>query len=240
MRPDLNKPVWCDLSAYRPATARGFYTEVMGWEIPKEPYAMASAPSGPVAGIYEMPRRFQDMRMPSFWMSYFAVPDLADCVAKAMAAGGSVELVEAWQDGRVALVRDPLGAGFTLYEGDLAAGAMGRAPGARAGHTLVVSDAKVANFYQALLGWETTPHNGGWRFTLEGAPVADLMEAPEENRNGYEFWAVQFAVPDLQASAHGVMKKKGRVFGETDFLDGPVLGAADMDGAAFFLTQAET
>ncbi len=239
MRPGLNTPTWCDLSAYRPATARGFYAAVMGWEIPKDAYAMARNADGPVAGLYEMPRRFQDMRLPSFWMSYFAVRDLGDCVATVMAEGGKVEFIEGWQDGRVAFVRDPLGAGFTLYQGDLAPGVQGKKAGARLGHTLVVSDAGVSDFYKALMGWDAQAIDGGWHFTLDGTPVADLMEAPPENRNGYEFWALTFAVTDMQAAAHAVMQKKGRVFGETDFPVGPVVGAADMDGAAFFLVAAE-
>ncbi|MEL7089406.1 MAG: VOC family protein, partial [Planctomycetota bacterium] len=72
--------VWCDLSAYRPAQAQAFYADVLGWEIEPDDYAMARADGAPVAALFDMPTKFRDMKMPSFWMSYIAVPSVADTV----------------------------------------------------------------------------------------------------------------------------------------------------------------
>jgi predicted enzyme related to lactoylglutathione lyase len=229
------RPVWCDLAAYRPATARGFYAHVLGWEIPKENYAVAQVAGAPVAGIREMPQELRNMGLPSAWTSYIQVPDLGSCVATAMTEGGTIDRIEGYRGGRMALVRDPLGASIALFQGDLEEGLSGRSPGARAGHLLITSDAGVAGFYAALLGWQTAPEGEAVRFVEADAPVAEMVTVAGDSSG----WAVQFAVPDVQAAATAAMHKKGRVLGEAPGRDGDALWVSDMDGATFVLVSGQ-
>ncbi len=117
--------VWCDLSSRRIAVAQQFYNRLFQWQYQTlqagdgSDYLIASAGNQANAGLYVMPQEFQDMGMPCFWMSYIAVSSAEQAVSDAARLGGKVEMgPRDWGDGsRIALIRDPLGAGFTVVEG---------------------------------------------------------------------------------------------------------------------------
>ncbi|MEM8878817.1 MAG: VOC family protein, partial [Pseudomonadota bacterium] len=117
--------VWCDLSTFDVAGTRDFYGRLFGWSydrIPQpdgSPYDVASINDVPQAGVFEMPEKFQKIGLPSFWMSYIQVDDAAAIVDLARQLGGKVEVgpIPYGEGALVALIRDPLGAGFTVYQG---------------------------------------------------------------------------------------------------------------------------
>ncbi|MEM1163435.1 MAG: VOC family protein, partial [Pseudomonadota bacterium] len=231
--------VWCDLSAYDTGQAARFYSDLLGWSLSGEGDA-TTATGDPVASIYAMPETFRDMGMPSFWMSYIAVPSVEDCVAKARTTGGKVEVEESYgPDGQIALIRDPLGAGFTIYEGPMRAGASDHAEaGTRAGHALLVSSADaVAPFYTEMFGW--LPVRQGDHLVAfvddSGRQHAELHTVPSDDRGGFEYWAIAFTVNDLDAAADHVRANRGSVFGQGQLQSGRSLSVADGDGAAFHL-----
>ena len=144
--------IWADLSSYRPDVTRPFYSQLFEWKF--DDYA-AHVGKSPTAGLFQMPQKFMDMGMPSFWMSYIAVDDVAQVVKTANEMGGKIELgpAEFEGGGQYALIRDPLGARFTVYSGSALDGAA-TGVNARLGHTLIVSNAKaVMPFYSALFDW---------------------------------------------------------------------------------------
>ena len=114
--------IWADLSSYRPDVTRPFYSQIFEWSF--DDYA-ALVSKRPTSGLYQMPQKFIDMGMPSFWMSYIAVDDVEAAVKTAGEMGGKVELGPApfVGGGEYALIRDPLGAGFTVYNGTALEGA---------------------------------------------------------------------------------------------------------------------
>ncbi len=231
--------IWCDLSALRPKKAAQFYHGVLGWQFddPSNDYRYAFSDEAPVAAIFDMPPFFRKIKMPSFWMSYIRVDSVSDTVLNAKTAGGKVELEEDFGDGKIALIRDPLGAGFTVYQGGMQAGATGLAnAGLRVGHTLHVSshDA-VADFYRATFGW-TTSATGEGQWTISdpsGKKISDLKESSDVERGGFEYWGITFAVDDLEQSRRKIESLGGTVFAETPYGDRKAVSAADMDGAAF-------
>lgn len=188
--------VWADLSSFRPDVTRVFYRDLMGWDFEGDGYDLAMVGGRPTAAIYEMPAFFQKIRMPSFWMSYIAVDDVARAVEIANDMGGKVEVGPEPFDGggEFALIRDPLGAGFTVYQGDALAGGYGGA-GGRIGHALIESDAAaVIPFYKALFCWEFTSVGGGsYDLGLRGQTIARFHEIPDPAIRGKEqYWAVLF------------------------------------------------
>ncbi len=231
--------VWCDLSTFDPAKTHPFYERVMGWQIPDDDYAIATHGGQPVAGIFPMPQKFQDIGLPSFWMSYIAVDDVASCVERAKALGGKVELGPApfEDDGEYALIRDPLGAGFTVYRGPLATHPA-RSSGSRLGHGLFISDASaVIGFYTALFGWRFgEAKNGTTPILANNKIIAHLHEIPDPALRGKEeYWAVLFAGdPSVieQIKAQG-----GTVITSTNLPEGPAQLVRDPDGASFFLVS---
>ncbi len=227
--------LWCDLSSYRPKETRPFYTDLFGWRFSGDDYAMATAGTAPVAAIFEMPQKFQDMGLPSFWMSYIGVRDADAAVETATALGGKVEVGPLPFDGggRFALIRDPLGAGFTIYEGDALEGR-----GNRLGHTLVVSDAAaVMPFYTALFDWRFGEDRGGTRMIEAGGRTpAHLHEIPDERVRGKEqFWAVLFQ--GARGSTARLPELGGSVETELTLPEGAAVMARDPDQAAFLLLE---
>ncbi|MEM9097788.1 MAG: VOC family protein [Pseudomonadota bacterium] len=225
---------WCDLSAYRPEVAKRFYSDLFGWSWSGGDYDFASAGEVLVAGVFQMPPKLKEMGMPSFWMSYIAVSDVAETVAVAKAQGGKVELEAA----DYALIRDPLGAGFTVHSGMGQTAPVSDAPGRRQGHGYFCSDlSAVTGFYEALFGWSFVPTKQGHAEirTSKGALVASAQELPDDIRGKEQYWAVRFSVADL-ASATRTARMVGasRVL-PTELPEGPALLVFDPDGAALFL-----
>lgn len=233
--------IWCDLSAYRPAAVRRFYASVFGWRFDDDygGYKIAMAGGRPAAGLFEMPAKFRKMGMPSFWMSYLQVADTARAAERAEALGAKIEVAPTPFDdtGLIALIRDPLGAGFTVYDGTLGSGAR-RGRGGRLRHGLYVSDPEsVREFYGELFGWRYLPAGPGWDRieSAGGTDQADLVAAPEALRGPYEFWGVHFGVRDLGAGEAAITAGGGTLTGRFELAGRTTSLAADPDGAAFFI-----
>ncbi|MDG1431798.1 MAG: VOC family protein [Paracoccaceae bacterium] len=230
--------VWADLSSFRPTVTRQFYSDLFGWRF--DDYS-ASTASGPVAGLYEMPEKFQAINMPSFWMSYISVDDVGKTVEVARANGAKVELgpIPFEGGGQIALIRDPLGAGFTIYEGSsLNSSASGE--GAKLGHGLFVSDASaVIGFYETLFGWRFKPMaDGAQEIQANGRRIAHLYEIPDPAIRGKEqYWAVYFGAQNLDEAQLKVTASGGEVVGETEILEGRAIVAKDPDGGTFWMLE---
>lgn len=122
----MNNFTWTDLSTFDVEKTKKFYSEIFAWDFYEEKnkfgekYHIGYLGEEAIAGIYEMPKKFVDINTPSFWMSYIRVEKIQEVVDLARSIhGGLVEVdVTPFADGKMALVRDPSGAGFTLYEGE--------------------------------------------------------------------------------------------------------------------------
>lgn len=237
--------VWCDLSARRLDIACAFYARLLGWRIGADTmtdgseYRIAET-ARPVAGLYTMPRKFDDMGMPCFWMSYIAVDNAAAAVETARDLGGKVEVgpIDGIYGSTVALIRDPLGAGFTVIDGPgLTPRPAQPQPGDMAWNALYVSDAAaVIPFYRALFGWTIAPAtDGGGRHHVhrDGARISEIHELPDAVRGKEQYWGIHFAVDDL-AAANSLIRAEG---GQLVYEDTETLLARDPDGAAFFLSE---
>ncbi|MEM9590268.1 MAG: VOC family protein [Pseudomonadota bacterium] len=241
--------VWCDLSAFRLEEAKAFYARLFGWTYERltqpdsSPYDVASTPDGEAAGIFEMPQKLQQIGLPSFWMPYFAVDSVEAACDQAARRGGKVEVPPlAWSShDRIALIRDPLGAGFTAYEGT---GLNPRhsltAPGQMVWRALYVSDAAaVRDFYEAVFDWRISKQpgaDGGFLATTAGdVPVANIHALSEDLRGAYQFWGIHFLVPTLPDAKAKIEAQGGKIVYEDKGQSRTTVLAGDPDGAAFFI-----
>lgn len=236
---------WIDLSTFNVEKALSFYRKVFGWEFSEDSsgYINCTLKGVPCAGLYEMPAFFQKIRMPSFWMTYISVGDVRAVAAKAAELGGKVELEEEDSQGRVALIRDPAGAGFTCYEG---AARAAKRDFSKAGcwcwTELMVSEiGLVRDFYTTLFDWRIEPE---WedRYaigTASGRKIGAIQVASEEVKGAKEYWAVYFAAPNLEDAMEAVKRAGGEVGGSYPHEYGTQVLAYDDQGAAFFLMQGE-
>lgn len=116
---------WSELATRDAVGAREFYTKVFGWDIKASAgmatYAEFSAGGQPRGGIMPMDEHWEGI--PSHWGIYFLVSDCDASVAQAKQLGGAVRHgpFDAPGVGRIAVMADPQGAGFSLITLKIAA-----------------------------------------------------------------------------------------------------------------------
>ena len=111
---------WADLSTPDPGAAIPFYKAVFGWEISSgqddSGYLHIKNGETPIGGI--PPAKFHNPQAPAHWMLYFYVTGCDASAAKAKELGGRLymEPMTIEKVGRMAIVADPQGAVFALFQ----------------------------------------------------------------------------------------------------------------------------
>lgn len=121
-KPAVGTIGWKDLTVDDAARVRDFYVEVAGWKATPidmggyEDWVMTPAGGGePVGGICH--RRGVNVDVPSQWLLYIVVENLARSIDKVRAKGGKVlSGPTAAGAGRFCVVTDPSGAVCALYQ----------------------------------------------------------------------------------------------------------------------------
>lgn len=214
-------PCWVDHASGDPERAVAFYGALFGWEhedrMPPEAdgsYFVCQLRGRDVAAIASQPEE----GAPAVWSTYIAVDDADAAAARATEAGGTVldAPFDVFEAGRMAVVRDPAGAVFLLWQGRRMPGAqLVNEPGALAWNELATRDIEGARrFYHALFGWRDSElaMDGGryfvWHLAGDGVPdpqsgiggmmpMEGEMWPPELPAH----WMTYFAVQDADAAA---------------------------------------
>src|SRR5947209_4703993 len=167
-------PCWIDTSQPDPQAAVDFYSALFGWEFedvmpPESPakYFIARLHGGDVAAVGPVPEGAPPM---ATWNTYVWVDSADGAAAKVRDAGGSVisEPFDVMNAGRMAVVADPEGAVFCVWQANEHKGArIVNEPGSLNFNGLHTRDAERAKpFYGSVFGWETLGLPGGaemWR-----------------------------------------------------------------------------
>lgn len=109
---------WVECLSRDPAVARGFYQELFGWkgEEGTGGYVVFHFDDERVGGLMGVPASVP-ADVPSYWLVYFAVNDAHATCARAETHGGTVlEPVHDIEEGRFAVLADPAGAVFAIFE----------------------------------------------------------------------------------------------------------------------------
>ncbi|MGR4879457.1 VOC family protein [Streptomyces sp. LARHCF249] len=216
-------PCWLSLMTGDLRAAEEFYGDVLGWTFRPGGFGSASSVAEldgvPVAGISAVAG---ELAVPVAWTAYFSVDDADQAVARVRERGGTVGVgpVSYAPRGRAALVADPDGAGFGLWEGHVLSGwsVGGRAPAWLELRTRDAFDA--ALFYGEVLGWsegglgccEASYEEDQVVLRAEGEAVARLNSGPvetgAEKPHERPRWLIHFKVHDVEraqaaAVAHG-------------------------------------
>lgn len=243
-------PSWIDVSARDLDVAAAFYGGLFGWETeetgPVEEtggYRMFTLRGRHVAGLG--PHRPDGP--PPMWTTYVTVADADASCAVARDAGGQVfmEPFEVMGAGRMAVLADPQGAVFCLWQPLAHPGArIVNEPGSLVWNELTVRDtAPEPAFYGALFGWtgEVAPM-GGTEYTtwnLDGAPVAGMMQMDDRwPAEVPAHWMVYIAVADADATVATAAELGGAVIVPmTEIPIGRFALLADPSGATFSVIQ---
>lgn len=231
-----NNIIYADLSTYSLEKSIRFYEAVFGWKYYEyEGNYGAYLGNRLVAGLYETPEKFKQMRMPHFWMTYIQVDDVDATVAKARELGGIIELVMTIPDfGKLALIRDPQGAGFTVYEGDQ----LDDVRTADRANTLVwnelhISDAtNIIPFYEGIFDWKFQGEQNGYYEIYNGKEqyISDALVIPNSYKGKYEYWVCTIGVSDLEETKRKILDHEGSIVVD----EGERILFTDNSGEAFF------
>jgi predicted enzyme related to lactoylglutathione lyase len=176
-------PCWVDTTQPDPEAAAAFYGDLFGWETedvmsPDSParYHMARLRGGDVAAVASQP---EGAPQPAAWRTYVWVQDADETAAKVRDAGGTV-IVDArdmGEFGRAAVLADPSGAAFSVWEPNAHRGAaIVNEHGSVNFNILNTGDLESASsFYGAVFGWEVIGVGEGSMWALPG--YGDFLEA---------------------------------------------------------------
>ena len=244
---------WPELATTDREGGVAFYRALFGWEVddqpigPDEVYSIFRLRGLEIAAGYKMRDDEQRMGIPSHWNSYIAVENADDAVARAQGLGATVlvQPFDVMDNGRMAVLQDPTGATFQVWQGARSVGARVLSePGALCWTELTTSDTDSAeSFYTALFGWTPKHSSPGapmqyTEFTVRGAnhPSAGMMPKPPHLAPEVpSFWLPYFQATDVDATAAKAQALNGQIhFGPHDIPNaGRFVVIADPQGAAF-------
>ena len=204
---------WVELGTTDSAAAKNFYTQLFGWDYedhsmgPEGVYTMLKLDSKEVGALYELRPEMRAQGVPPHWLSYISVANVDESAEKAKAEGATVLQgpFDVMTVGRMAIVQDPTGAVFALWQAREHKGAqLYNAPGSFCWNELGTSDTQTAgNFYSSLFGWK--------KESLSASPVEYTMFKNADRAAGGMYkitpemgpipphWLVYFAVDDCDA-----------------------------------------
>jgi predicted enzyme related to lactoylglutathione lyase len=247
--------VWYELLTTDTGAAESFYSGVFGWRVTDSGltdrrYSILSAGEVPVGGLMALPRHLADAGGRPGWMGYVGVGSVDDHAARLRQSGGAIH--RAPEDipgvGRFAIVSDPQGANFALFQGPPGQQPPAVAPGT-AGHVgwneLYAANWQEAfSFYTGLFGWtkdqavDMGPMGVYQLFAAGGPAIGGMMNKPKESPR--PAWLFYWNVEAIDAAAARVTDKGGKI------LNGPmqvpggtwIVQCSDPQGALFAMAAA--
>ncbi|HEU0015554.1 MAG TPA: VOC family protein [Longimicrobium sp.] len=217
---------WIELAAHDRDAAERFYTALFGWTArhdkigPEDDdlYVMLQKDGRDVGALYSMMADQRQAGIPSHWMSYVSVDSADGAAARARELGGTVlaEPFDVMQYGRMAVVSDPAGAAFSLWEARAHHGVGVRdEPGSLCWNELATTDTDGARrFYEGLFAWASDTMDVGMEYTtfLNGEAQAGGMYGITDEMKGMPpMWLPYFAVEDTDAAAERAKELGGTV-----------------------------
>jgi predicted enzyme related to lactoylglutathione lyase len=211
-------PCWAEIGTSDPQDAQRFYGGLFGWTAEAEPnpeaggYTIMSLDGSPSAAVSPL----MDPRQPVRWLISISTTDLDASTQAAQKAGaqlwtGPMDVLDA---GRWALLSDPTGAAFSLWQAkDFAGFGVVNEPGAFGWIDLATRDLPGAlRFYTEVFGWQIWPDDFypmvGLIDTMFGGAMELGEESPAETPS---HWNPYFVVDDVDATAAKARELGGEV-----------------------------
>ncbi|WP_131741525.1 VOC family protein [Actinomadura roseirufa] len=234
-------PNWLDLGVPDIERAKTFYGTLFGWQYQDTGpetgnYHQCMLRGEPVAGMMKNP----DEHATEFWWGvYFAADDCDEVVQRATDAGAKVvaPAYDVMDLGRAAILKDPQGAQFGLWEGRTHIGSrFVNEPGSLVWNDLVTSDADAARqFYTAVFGYRLEAVPGDMDYTAlrrpDGHYIGGVHGQPDTTSPS---WISYFDVADADEAVRRVRAGGGTVDDEPrDSPYGRIAAVRDPFGVPF-------
>jgi predicted enzyme related to lactoylglutathione lyase len=207
---------WPELATTDQKAGVAFYRSLFGWDVNEQPigpteiYSMFQLRGKEVAAAYTMRPEERQTGAPPHWNAYVTVPSADEAAKRAQELGGKVFAppFDVMDAGRMAVLQDPTGAVFQVWEAKRSIGAkILDEPGALCWTELATRDTKTAEkFYTQLFGWTAKASAPGGmeytEFSVQGKPGIGMMPMPAEvPAQVPAYWMPYFQVTDCDASA---------------------------------------
>lgn len=229
--------IWADLSTYDTSSSVEFYENVFGWEVSNlSNYFLAKQGSRHIAGIFETPEFLKKIKMPHFWMSYFQVDSTPKAVDMVKSIGAKIEVDSTeFNNGNIALIRDPQGAGFTVYDGKELYFAEEAMHGSIIKTELHVSNIEnVLPFYKALFDWQLIGSGNDLQVSYDnvGSNIS-LRKISNAVKGKFEYWVITILVDKISVTTQKILKEGGSIISQ----EGHRNLMVDNSNEAFFYIQ---
>jgi uncharacterized protein len=231
---------WAELATTDQKAGVQFYRSLLGWEVNEQPigpddvYTMFTLRGQEVAAAYTMRPEERQHGAPPHWNLYVTVASVDERAKKAESLGAKVLAppFDVMDVGRMAVLQDPTGAVFQLWEAKKHIGAkILNEAGALCWSELTTRDPKKAEaFYTALFGWTSKPSAPGavmeyTEFHNQGKPLGGMMAMPPHMPPQVpSYWMPYFQVTDVDAVANTGKASGGRL----------MVGPQDIPGSGRF------
>lgn len=248
-------PCWLELGTTDQAAAKSFYTSLFGWSVtdyPMEPgvfYSMFSLGGGNVAAAYQLTPEMKAVGVPPHWAIYFAADSADETTARAKSLGAAVimEPMDVMDVGRMAVLSDPSGAVFSLWQARSHKGfGVANEVNSLLWSELATRDlAASRDFYTKLFGWETKGHPSSPGAYLvcrnAGMDFGGIMQMTEEWGDAPPHWSCYWWVEECDRSVARLKELGGTVCVDPWYIRGVgrIAVCSDPQGAKFNLIQPE-
>lgn len=224
---------WVELGTTDSAAAKTFYTQLFGWDYVDNPagpdmvYTMVKLDGKDVGALYQLTSEMTAQGVPPSWLSYVSITSADETAEKARAAGATLLKgpFDVSTAGRMAVVQDPTGTVFALWQAGTNKGAgIYNVPNTLCWNELGTTDTqKAGDFYSNLFGWTREAFPGPIEYTMfkngdRGA--GGMYKITPEMGPIPPHWLVYFAVDDCDAKVQKATEAGATVMKPADDIPG--------------------
>ncbi|MGD0696803.1 MAG: VOC family protein [Terriglobia bacterium] len=246
---------WVELGTTDQTATKKFYQSLFGWssqDFPMGPsgfYTMFNIDGRNTGAAYTLMKEMREQGVPPHWMLYIAV-ESADATADKAAQLGAKLLkppMDVFDVGRMAVIQDPTGAVFCVWQAKSHSGfGIEAVDGTFCWADLNTPDRERAGeFYSKLLGWELgkedeDPAHAYWHIKNGEKFIGGMPPAAHRPPNTPAHWLSYFQVSDCTASANKAKELGANLYMPPTTMEdvGCMSIVADPQGAVFAIFKS--
>jgi hypothetical protein len=245
---------WIELGTTDQAAAKNFYGSIFGWtpnDMPMGPgafYTIFRLDGRDAAAGYTLRPDQVAQHVPPHWMLYIQVDKVDESAAKVPQLGGKVIVApfDVMDAGRMAVIADPAGAYFCLWQANRSTGTqIAQVHGTLCWADLSTPDPERAKaFYSGLFGWQLMvgeKDTSGYLHIKNGEHfIGGVPPAAHRQPGVPPHWLAYFQVDDVDATANKAKEMGAKLFLPPMSMEGVgrMSVIADPQGAVFAIFKS--
>jgi predicted enzyme related to lactoylglutathione lyase len=245
---------WIELGTTDQTVAKNFYGSIFGWTPndnpmgPGEVYTIFKLEGRDAAAGYTLRADQRAQHVPPHWMLYIMVDNVDASAAKVPQLGGKVIVApfDVMDAGRMAVIADPAGAYFCLWQANRSTGTqIAQVHGTLCWADLSTPDPERAKaFYSGLFGWQLMvgeKDTSGYLHIKNGEHfIGGVPPAAHRQPGVPPHWLAYFQVDDVDATANKAKEMGAKLFLPPMSMEGVgrMSVIADPQGAVFAIFKS--